>query len=156
MAAGAKARKSLAHFCSLLLLNIQQLLQFRFRTWTGEENPAGAVFEVRALRVGNIQAIAAWNERAIRIRTARNINRHVGGGQFLKCLLVVMALVSTCAPRFFTVNSMAGNGLVAFGQRDAAKLVRLFGVIGDVGIAGFNRLGDHADFLRAFPAIGRQ
>jgi len=50
---------------------------------TGDENSSGAVFEVRALRVGNIQAITAWNERAIRIRTARNINRHVGGGQLL-------------------------------------------------------------------------
>jgi hypothetical protein len=43
-------------YVSLLLLNIQQLLQFRFRTRTGEENSSGAVFEVRALRVANIQA----------------------------------------------------------------------------------------------------
>src|SRR5476651_197569 len=44
-------------FVSLRRLDSQQLLQFRFRPWTGEEKSAGGVFEVRALRVGNIPAI---------------------------------------------------------------------------------------------------
>jgi hypothetical protein len=83
---------------SLLLLNIKQLLQFQFRARTGEENSSGAVFELRALRIGNIQPIAAGNGNAVGIRTARDINRRVGCGQLLKCFLVVFKRV------FFPAN----------------------------------------------------
>ena len=38
------------------------------------------------------------------------------------------------------------NGLLAFFLGCAAKLVGFFGVIRDIGIAGFNRFGEQADF----------
>jgi hypothetical protein len=46
-------------FDSLPLLNVQQLLQLRFGAWTDEENTSVAVFRIRALRVGNTQAITS-------------------------------------------------------------------------------------------------
>ena len=54
-----------------------------------------------------------------------------------------MALVSTCVPRFFTSDSILATVSLHLACVILAKFVRLFGVIGDVDIATFNRLGDH-------------